>query len=553
MGLVWRAAKMLDASWHVAWAAGTELAFIHASSSTVGYRPHVRSTTLAHLIATNCGPLMLPILPIRDRVRDKVEEAFGMQLGLLVEFTGIISWLPGATIGWHADDNRPYLKQRAFAAVCYLDEYGKDFDGGLFRFRQGHPHTVAPKPGRLVAYSASGENEHCVDPVIRGQRLTLTLWFTLDPSHSEDLSLLTLLSRIPLSLHHPFPRITLNPPLTGDVGSGKGPEAGKKAEVEAVSEDRGVREGVCGANQQHLASDGLGQTGLGELNGGASEGNEKEGSGGDGVMERSKRRRVCRSSCSPCGCEAVTCVHVDTEAGNEAVLVPIPLVASNSLYLVQKEGQGKLGEGEDGEVEGGEKQGGSECGREGQGEGEVDIRIQELASMGWKAVPFLQSNCIATMQSPPGSDGAGLVKTESEWVALVPSPSPRRDETSPCLQCPVSELGKGGKKAGEVEKDVAGGKERQGHEAGIRQECIGGDYREGCDSRGGGGRGDSVGEKARVLASPVVFYNILHALQLKQVTSGGRSQRMVVKQQGNARNERDSPPRVWEQEPLLSP
>ncbi|CAI5980986.1 unnamed protein product [Closterium sp. NIES-65] len=480
MGLVWRAAKMLDASWH-------ELAFIHASSSTVGYRPHVRSTTLAHLIATNCGPFMLPILPIRDRIRDKVEEAFGMQLGLLVEFTGIISWLPGATIGWHADDNRPYLKQRAFAAVCYLNEYGKDFDGGLFRFRQGHPHTVAPKPGRLVAYSASGENEHCVDPVIRGQRLTLTLWFTLDPSHSEDLSLLTLLSRIPLSLHHPFPRITLNPPPTGDVGPGKGPEAGKKAEVEAVSEDRGVRQVVCGANQQHLASDGLGQTGLGELNGGASEGNEKEGSGGDGVMER--------------------------EAGNEAVLVPIPLVASNSLYLVQKEGQGKLGEGEDGEVEGGEKQGGSEGGREGQGEGEVDIRIQELASMGWKAVPFLQSNCNATMQSPPGSDGAGLVKTESEWVALVPSPSPRRDETSPCLQCPVSELGKDGKKAGEVEKDVAGGKERQGHEAGTRQECIGGDYREECDSRGGGGRGDSVGEKARVLASPVVFYNILHALQ----------------------------------------
>ncbi|CAI7793304.1 unnamed protein product [Closterium sp. NIES-54] len=198
-----------------------ELAFIHASSSTVGYRPHVRSTTLAHLIATNCGPLMLPILPVRDRIRDKVEEAFGMQLGLLVEFTGIISWLPGATIGWHADDNRPYLKQRAFAAVCYLNEYGKDFDGGLFRFRQGHPHTVTPKPG-----------------VIRGQRLTLTLWFTLDPSHNEDSSLLTLLSHIPLSLRAPLPRTTLNPPPTGYVG----PEAGKNAKVEAVSEGRCVRQ-----------------------------------------------------------------------------------------------------------------------------------------------------------------------------------------------------------------------------------------------------------------------------------------------------------------------
>ncbi|CAI5490738.1 unnamed protein product [Closterium sp. Naga37s-1] len=391
MGLVWRAAKMLDASWHVAWAAGTELAFIHASSSTVGYRPHVRSTTLAHLIATNGAPLMLPILPIRDRIRDKVEEAFGMQLGLLVEFTGIISWLPGATIGWHADDNRPYLKQRKFAAVCYLNEYDKDFDGGLFRFRQGHPHTVTPKPGRLVAYSASGENEHCLDPVIRGQRLTLTLWFTLNPSHSEDPSLLTLLSRIPLSLRPPFPRITLNLPLMGDVGPGKAPEAGKNAKVEAISEDRGIRDVVCGANQQQLAFDEVGKTGLG-----APEGNEKEGSREDGGMER--------------------------EEGNEAVLVPVPLVASDSLYLVQKEGQGKLGEWEDGEVEGGEPQEGSEAGKEGQREEEVDIRIQELASMGWKAVPFLRTNGNAMMQLPPGSDDAPLLEAESEWVVLIPSP-----------------------------------------------------------------------------------------------------------------------------------
>ncbi|CAI5465450.1 unnamed protein product [Closterium sp. Yama58-4] len=390
MGLVWRAAKMLDASWHVAWAAGTykqeepilsicavamnpcaaeqpsavdasfaprrividdvlsrreceELAFIHASSSTVGYRPHVRSTTLAHLIASNCAPLMLPILPIRDRIRDRVEEAFGMQLGLLVEFTGLISWLPGATIGWHADDNRPYLKQRAFAvtrpflyahfgsallllncdgtcvcllfvhqsphfrshvsqAVCYLNEYGKDFDGGLFRFRQGHPHTVTPKPGK------------------EGHR---------------------------------------------------GPE----------------------------------------------------------------------------------------EGGNS-------------------------------EVEGGEQQGGSEAEIEEQGEGVVDIRIQELASMGWKDVPFLQTNCNATMQPPPGSDDAGVVQTESEWVVLVPT-------------------------SREMEKDVAEGKERQGHAAEMCEESMdGSDGQGGPEERGGGARGDSVGEKASVLMTSVVFYNILHALQV---------------------------------------
>lgn len=32
-----------------------------------------------------------------------------------------ISWTRGASIGWHSDDNRPYLKQRDFTVcLCYL-------------------------------------------------------------------------------------------------------------------------------------------------------------------------------------------------------------------------------------------------------------------------------------------------------------------------------------------------------------------------------------------------------------------------------------------------
>ncbi|KAK2980685.1 hypothetical protein RJ640_010096 [Escallonia rubra] len=42
-----------------------ELEFIHKSSSTVGYRPNVFSTTLSHLIATNSPHLIMPFVPIR--------------------------------------------------------------------------------------------------------------------------------------------------------------------------------------------------------------------------------------------------------------------------------------------------------------------------------------------------------------------------------------------------------------------------------------------------------------------------------------------------------
>ncbi|CAK9176620.1 unnamed protein product [Ilex paraguariensis] len=67
-----------------------ELEFIHKSCCTVGYRPSVFSTTLSHLIATNCAQLIMPIVPIRERIKEKVEEFFGCEYELVVEFTGLI-------------------------------------------------------------------------------------------------------------------------------------------------------------------------------------------------------------------------------------------------------------------------------------------------------------------------------------------------------------------------------------------------------------------------------------------------------------------------------
>lgn len=91
-----------------------ELEFIHKSCCTVGYRPNVFSTTLLHLVATNSAHLIMPFVPIRERLKEKAEEFFGCDYELFVEFTGLISWTKGASIGWHSDDNRPYLKQREF-------------------------------------------------------------------------------------------------------------------------------------------------------------------------------------------------------------------------------------------------------------------------------------------------------------------------------------------------------------------------------------------------------------------------------------------------------
>ncbi|KAI4313653.1 hypothetical protein L6164_026612 [Bauhinia variegata] len=172
-----------------------ELEFIHKSNSTVGYRPNVFSTTLSHLIATNSSYLVMPFIPIRERLKDKVEEFFGCEYELFIEFTGLISWSRGASIGWHSDDNRPYLKQRDFSVVCYLNSYGIDFSGGLFHFQDGEPTSIMPMAGDVVMYTADNCNIHSVDEITDGERLTLTLWFSRDDSYDEDGKLVSLLSQ----------------------------------------------------------------------------------------------------------------------------------------------------------------------------------------------------------------------------------------------------------------------------------------------------------------------------------------------------------------------
>ena len=78
-----------------------ELEFIHKSNSTVGYRPNVFSTTLSHLIATNSPHLLLPFVPIRETLKDKVEDFFDCQFDLFIEFTGLIR-LDNTTLPLHS-------------------------------------------------------------------------------------------------------------------------------------------------------------------------------------------------------------------------------------------------------------------------------------------------------------------------------------------------------------------------------------------------------------------------------------------------------------------
>ncbi|CAM6093377.1 unnamed protein product [Calypogeia fissa] len=181
-----------------------ELEYIHKSCGVFGYRPFVLSTTLSHLVATNCAQLIIPFLSVRERIKEAVESYFGREYELFVEFTGLISWTKGANIGWHSDDNRSYLRQRHYSAVCYLNTYEEDFKGGLFHFQGGGPSTIIPSLGTLIIYTADERNIHRVDEVTEGERCTLALWFTSDNVHDEDQKLIQQITRaVPDLVAHP--------------------------------------------------------------------------------------------------------------------------------------------------------------------------------------------------------------------------------------------------------------------------------------------------------------------------------------------------------------
>lgn len=161
-----------------------ELIFIHKALCAAGYSPHLWTTKLGD-VAYAEPQLLLPLISARDRVLASAEAALGYELEFCVEFTGLVSWTKGAAIQWHHDSNRPHLKQRVATAVVYLNS-AEEFHGGQLQFESGSLRHVDAEAGTMVAFMADVSNVHRVTPVTEGERITLTLWFTLQPEHCED-------------------------------------------------------------------------------------------------------------------------------------------------------------------------------------------------------------------------------------------------------------------------------------------------------------------------------------------------------------------------------
>lgn len=80
----------------------------------------------------------------------------------------------------------PAYTWRDYSAILYLND---DFDGGEFFFVEDWKRRVRsiiqPRCGRMVAFSAGGENLHGVRGIRNGKRCAVALWFTQDEKYLE--------------------------------------------------------------------------------------------------------------------------------------------------------------------------------------------------------------------------------------------------------------------------------------------------------------------------------------------------------------------------------
>ena len=165
-----------------------ELCWLQQSCRRQGYMEALSVVTFRELLSEPA--LLIPLVAARERVLEQVEEAFGEVLH--IEYTGLLCWEAGAVIAPHYDANRPYLAQRHFSALVYLNSQGEQFQGGSFVFETAAAgmRVVRPRPGLLLAFSSGPENVHWVAPITCGERYVLTLWFTRHASHNEEAALL---------------------------------------------------------------------------------------------------------------------------------------------------------------------------------------------------------------------------------------------------------------------------------------------------------------------------------------------------------------------------
>lgn len=78
-----------------------------------------------------------------------------------------------------------------YTVIIFLSNYKRNFHGGRFIFvdvekKKKKNNIVDPKAGRVVVYSAGGENTHVLENILNGYLISLTLSFTCEHEETTE-------------------------------------------------------------------------------------------------------------------------------------------------------------------------------------------------------------------------------------------------------------------------------------------------------------------------------------------------------------------------------
>lgn len=102
------------------------------------------------------------------------------------DFSDVVKLSEGDKLDLHADNayypsGKPnYVNHRTFTAMVYLND---DYEGGDLYFADGS--TIRPEKGMAVGFPAGIEFAHGMREVKWGNRYTVAIWYTDNPTHIE--------------------------------------------------------------------------------------------------------------------------------------------------------------------------------------------------------------------------------------------------------------------------------------------------------------------------------------------------------------------------------
>lgn len=124
----------------------------------------------------------------RTIITNLVRESYGVDVFL--NTTTLVMWKEGKSMQIHKDNGYEHdknsLDMRIYTSVMYIND---DFDGGETIIQKENSNEIEyeckPQKGSVLIFKSDESCLHGVKVIDKGERLTLSMWFSIDEQYLE--------------------------------------------------------------------------------------------------------------------------------------------------------------------------------------------------------------------------------------------------------------------------------------------------------------------------------------------------------------------------------